>query len=101
MSFMTVHWIWTGVLKSFCEIFSTHMAINYITGRVCGSCNSHGSSMIPIQKPIREQYCYITIQNYIALISLAITSIRSYSGVAVMSPVLQARGPGFESRLIR
>ena len=29
--------------------------------------------------------------------SLATVSIRSYSGVVVMSPVLQARGPGFET----
>ena len=47
------------------------------------------------------KYCCNTYQNYIALISLAITSIRSYSGVAVMSPVLQARGPGFESSPIQ
>ncbi len=45
--------------------------------------------MIPIQEPIREQYfagknvCSIH-QNYIALISLAITSVRSYSGVVVI-----------------
>ena len=31
-----------------------HMAINYITGRVCESCNFHGSSTIPRQEPIRE-----------------------------------------------
>ena len=73
-------------------IYLSHMAINCITGRVCESCNFHGSSMIPIQEPIREQYfagknvCSIH-QNYIALIFLAITSIRGYSGVAVMSPV--------------
>ncbi len=33
----------------------THMAINYITGRACDSCNFHGSSTIPIQEPIGEQ----------------------------------------------
>ena len=82
------------------------MAINYTTGRVCESCNFHGSSMIPIQEPIREQYfagknvCSVH-QNYITLISLAITPIRSYSGVAVMSPVLQTRVTGFKSHLIR
>ena len=31
------------------------------------------------------------------LISVAITCIKSHGGVAVMSPVLQVRGPGFES----
>ncbi len=37
-------------------IATSHMAINYITGRVCESWTSHGSSTIPIQQPITEQY---------------------------------------------
>ena len=37
------------------DIYYSHMAINYITGRVCESCNFHGSFMIPIQEPMKEQ----------------------------------------------
>ncbi len=62
--------------------------------------------MILIQQPIREQYfagknCCNIHQKYIALISLATTSFRSYSGVVVMSPVLQAKGTGFKSQLFQ
>ncbi len=42
-----------GEIKYIQQVDNAHMTINYITG---GSCNSQGSSMIPIQKPIREQY---------------------------------------------